>query len=131
MRRTGSARRADGLRVSVEPGFSLLETLVVLAIIAIAAGFISISILNAMKQQDSRVCLTNMLTIEAAKDEYARDHPGQTTIPSVKELAPYFRFGIPRCPGNHETDYANLLDLRSQVSCSVHPENSVKLNAGK
>src|SRR5260221_439159 len=73
----------------------------------------------------------NMVTIEAAKDEYARDHPGATTIPSVTDFAPYFRFGIPRCPDNNGTDYANLLDLKSPVNCSVHPENTAKLNIGK
>jgi prepilin-type N-terminal cleavage/methylation domain-containing protein len=131
MKRTSKGRRPDDLRASIDAGFSLLETLVVLTIVGIAAGFITISILSAMKRQSSRTCLTNMLTIEAAKDEYARDHPGQVTIPTVQDFAPYFRFGIPRCPDNQGTDYANLLDLRNQVSCSVHPENSAKLNAGK
>jgi prepilin-type N-terminal cleavage/methylation domain-containing protein len=124
-------RHADTQNYPADAGFSLIETLVVLAIIALAAGFITISILTAMKQQNSRMCLTNMLTIEAAKDEYARDHPGLATIPSVQDFAPYFRFGIPRCPDDHGTDYVNLLDLHNQVSCPVHPENAAKLNAGK
>jgi prepilin-type N-terminal cleavage/methylation domain-containing protein len=131
MRPTVNARKCRITRLSAKAGFSLVEILVVLAIIAVAAGFIAISILSALKQQNSRVCLTNMLTIEAAKDEYTRDHPGTTAIPNVTEFAPYFRFGIPRCPDNQGTDYANLLDLKNPVSCSVHPENSGKLNAGK
>jgi prepilin-type N-terminal cleavage/methylation domain-containing protein len=112
-------------------GFSLVEVLVVLAIIASTAGFIAISILSALKQQNSRVCLTNMVTIEAAKDEYARDHPGATSVPSAREFAPYFRFGIPRCPDNGGTDYANLLDLGNPVFCSAHPENNGKLKISK
>ncbi|HZC35148.1 MAG TPA: prepilin-type N-terminal cleavage/methylation domain-containing protein [Chthoniobacterales bacterium] len=119
------------VRYGASYGFSLVEILVALAIVAVAAGFIAISILGAMKQQNSRICLTNMLTIEAAKDEFARDHPGATAIPSVADFAPYFRFGIPRCPDNKEVDYNNLLDLKNPVSCSVHPENTGKLNAGK
>jgi prepilin-type N-terminal cleavage/methylation domain-containing protein len=119
------------IRWSAKAGFSLVEVLVVLAIIGFAAGFIAISILSALKQQNSRVCLTNMVTIEAAKDEYARDHPGATTIPSATDFAPYFRFGIPRCPDNRGTDYTQLLDLKNPVVCSVHPENTGKLNIGK
>jgi prepilin-type N-terminal cleavage/methylation domain-containing protein len=118
-------------RLSMTAGFSLVEILVVLAIIAIAAGFVGVSILSALKQQNSRICLTNMVTIEAAKDEYVRDHPGGTTVPSAAVFAPYFRFGIPRCPDNNRNDYANLLDLKNPVSCPVHPENAGKLNIGK
>jgi prepilin-type N-terminal cleavage/methylation domain-containing protein len=124
-------RRHSRVRRPAKAGFSLVEVLVVLAIIGFAAGFIAISILNALKQQNTRVCLTNMVTIEAAKDEYARDHPGATTIPSATDFAPYFRFGIPRCPDNRGTDYTNLLDLKNPVVCSVHPENTGKLNIGK
>jgi prepilin-type N-terminal cleavage/methylation domain-containing protein len=119
------------LRYGAAYGFSLVEILVALAIVAVAAGFIAISILSALKQQNSRICLSNMLTIEAAKDEFARDHPGATTISSAADFAPYFRFGIPTCPDNKGVDYNNLLDLKNPVSCSAHPENSGKLNAGK
>jgi prepilin-type N-terminal cleavage/methylation domain-containing protein len=131
MRPIVNAKRHALVCVSAKAGFSLVELLVVLAIIAFAAGFIAISILSALKQQNGRVCLTNMVTIEAAKDEYARDHPGATTVPSAVDFAPYFRFGIPRCPDNRGTDYANLLDLKDPVVCSVHPENTGKLNIGK
>jgi prepilin-type N-terminal cleavage/methylation domain-containing protein len=131
MRPTVNAKGRCRARLSVRAGFSLVEILVVLAIIAIAAGFVGISILGALKQQNSRICLTNMVTIEAAKDEYARDHPGGTAIPSAADFASYFRFGIPRCPDNNRSDYANLLDLKNPVSCPVHPENVGKLNAGK
>jgi prepilin-type N-terminal cleavage/methylation domain-containing protein len=126
-----NAKSRSRLRWLAKAGFSLVEVLIVLAIIASAAGFITISILGAVKQQNSRICLTNMVTIEAAKDEYARDHPGATMVPSASEFARYFRFGIPRCPDNSGADYANLLDLENPVVCSVHPENTGKLKIGK
>jgi len=131
MRPTIKAKGHCRARLSVSAGFSLVEILVVLAIIAIAAGFVGVSILSVLKQQNSRICLTNMVTIEAAKDEYARDHPGGSAIPSASDFAPYFRFGIPRCPDHNRSDYANLLDLKNPVSCPMHPENAGKLNTGK
>ena len=131
MKPTVNPLKGCSTRLSADAGFSLVEILVVLAIIAIAAGFIAISVLGALKQQNSRTCLTNMLTIEAAKDEYARDHPGAIAIPSITDFASYFRFGIPRCPDNRGTDYSNLLDLKNPVGCSIHPENSAKLSVGK
>jgi prepilin-type N-terminal cleavage/methylation domain-containing protein len=98
-------------------GLSLIEILVVLTIIAALAALITTSVMSALQQQNARVCQNNMLTIEAAKDEYIRDHPGATSIDKTA-FAQYFRFGIPKCPdgGNY-----NFLDsLTQQVSCSKH-----------
>jgi prepilin-type N-terminal cleavage/methylation domain-containing protein len=119
MRLTGRGLRAAKSRHSIE-GFSLVELLVVLAIIAAASTMITTAVVRALQQQDQRACLTNMLTIEAAKDEYVRDHPGATSIPDIATFRPYFRFGIPRCPNNPNSDYVNLLDLTKPVICSVH-----------
>jgi prepilin-type N-terminal cleavage/methylation domain-containing protein len=109
-------------------GLSLIEMLVVVAIIAAIAALITTSVMSALQQQNQRVCLNNMLTIEAAKDEYIRDHPGATSIdPSAFQQ--YFRFGIPRCPDNQNRDYQNLYNLTQQVYCTAHPENQQKLSA--
>ena len=110
-------------------GFSLIEMLVVVAIITAIAALITTSVMSALQQQNQRVCLNNMLTIEAAKDEYIRDHPGATSIPSNQDFQPYFRFGIPQCPDNQGHDYVNLRNLAQQVYCTKHPENQQKLSA--
>jgi prepilin-type N-terminal cleavage/methylation domain-containing protein len=104
-------------------GLSLIELLVVLTIIAFIAALITTSVLSALSQQNQRVCLNNMLTIEAAKDEYLRDHPGATSIPSRDAFQPYFRFGIPTCPDGGT--YNNLLSLNQPVTCTFHTTNSV------
>lgn len=98
-------------------GLSLIEILVVLTIIAAIAALITTSVMSALQQQDKRVCQNNMLTIEAAKDEYIRDHPGATSI-DVTAFQQYFRFGIPRCPDGGT--YQNLYALTQQVSCTIH-----------
>lgn len=104
-------------------GLSLIELLVVITIIALVSALITTSVLSALNQQNQRVCLNNMLTIEAAKDEYLRDHPGATSIASISDFQPYFRFGIPTCPdGGH---YNNLLSLTQPVTCTYHTANSV------
>ena len=140
MKRTARANRAcivqecrrirERLRLGVNgtTGLTLIELLVVLVIVAAVSTLITTSVISALKQQNQRTCLTNMLTIEAAKDEYVRDHPGATSIPSIAAFQPYFRFGIPRCPDNLNNDYFNLLSLTEPVMCTVHPENQAKLS---
>ena len=91
--------------------------LVVVAIIAAIAALITTSVMSALQQQNARVCQNNMLTIEAAKDEYIRDHPGATSI-DPNAFQQYFRFGIPKCPDGGT--YQNLDNLTKQVSCNIH-----------
>jgi prepilin-type N-terminal cleavage/methylation domain-containing protein len=98
-------------------GLTLIELLVVLMIIAAISALITTSVLSALNQQNQRICFNNMLTIEAAKDEYIRDHPGATTIDQTA-FQQYFRFGIPTCPDRGV--YNNLYNLTEQVSCSFH-----------
>jgi len=107
-------------RAGVRPyrlGFSLIEMLVVVTIIAAVAALITTAVMSALQQQNARVCQNNMLTIEAAKDEYIRDHPGATNI-DMNAFTQYFRFGIPKCPDGGT--YNNLYVLSQQVNCSRH-----------
>jgi prepilin-type N-terminal cleavage/methylation domain-containing protein len=99
-------------------GFSLIEMLVVVTIIAAIAALITTAVMSALQQQNVRICQNNMLTIEAAKDEYIRDHPGATSI-DENAFTQYFRFGIPKCPdgGSYQQ---NLYSLTQPVSCSYH-----------
>jgi type II secretory pathway pseudopilin PulG len=99
---------------------TLVELLVVLAIIAAAAGVVTFAVANTLKKQQAKVCLTNMLMIEAAKDEYARDHPGATQISEDAEFRKYLRFGVPRCPVNANEDYHDWNTLGTRVSCRIH-----------
>jgi prepilin-type N-terminal cleavage/methylation domain-containing protein len=86
----GSYFRGFYLKSRRSAGMTLVELLVVLAIIAAVAGVVTFSIATTLKKQQAKQCLTNMLMIEAAKDEYARDHPGATQINDDAEFKKYF-----------------------------------------
>ena len=101
-------------------GMTLAELLVVLAILATVAGAVTFAVANALKKQQAKACLTNMLMIEAAKDEYARDHPGLTAVGDDLEFRRYFRFGVPRCPVNPNEEYQNWNALGAHVFCKIH-----------
>jgi len=45
-------------------GMTLAELLVVLAILATVAGAVTFAVANALKKQQAKACLTNMLMIE-------------------------------------------------------------------
>ena len=78
--------RAGGSRPeTAQSALSLVELLVVLAITAAVAGVVTTAVLRTLAQQEEKQCLTNMLLIEAAKDEYARDHPNDSA-PNAEQL---------------------------------------------
>ena len=101
-------------------GMTLVELVVVVAILAAVAGAVTIAVVSTLKKEQSKACLANLLIIEAAKDEYARDHPGATQVDDPTEFVKYFRFGVPRCPVNPNEDYQGWDDLHAHASCRIH-----------
>lgn len=106
---------------------TLVELLVVLAIVAAISGAVTFAISKTLQEQQQKEGLTNMLMVEAAKDEYARDHAGQPM--DQGKFRKYFRFKIPTCPANPNQPYENLFDLNAPVVCRIHPQNSQLLNS--
>ena len=125
--RTVMPGQASRRKRRAERAFSLVEMLVVLAIIGTLASVVTLAVTRAMDGQEEKQCLDNMVLIEAAKDEYVRDHPGATAVDPA-EFRRYFRFGIPRCPRDPNADYPNWDDLNASVTCPMHPANAPKLN---
>ena len=100
-------------------GMTLMELLVVLAIIAAVAGIVTFSVSNTLKRQQAKTCLTNMLMIEAAKDEFVRDHPDALSG-NADQIANYLRFGLPKCPANPNGVYNNWNSIGQETSCPIH-----------
>ena len=100
-------------------GMTLVELLVVLAIIAVVAGIVTFSVSNTLKRQQAKTCLTNMLMIEAAKDEFVLDHPDALSG-NADQIANYLRFGLPKCPANPNGVYNNWNSIGQETSCPIH-----------
>jgi prepilin-type N-terminal cleavage/methylation domain-containing protein len=100
--------------------FTLLETLVVVAVCAMVAAGVSLGVTNAINDSKGRQCSANLATIEGAKDEFSRDNPG-VALTSLDQLKPYLRYGVPTCPAGGV--YANVLDLSVRCTCSLGADN--------
>src|SRR4051812_36607124 len=75
-------------------GFTLVEIMIVVAIIALLAAIAVPSFLRARKRSQATATLETMRMIDAAKDQYAIENgksPGIT--PSGSDLAPYIKTG--------------------------------------
>ena len=96
--------------------FTLIETLIVLAIVSIVAAGITLGVTQAISDSKGRQCSTNLAIIEGAKDEFSRDRPG-VALTSVDQLLPYLRYGLPTCPAGGT--YEHILDLNQRCTCSL------------
>ena len=105
----------------IEPGFTLIETLLVLVVFAVIAASVTLGVTQAINDSKGKECSTNLATIEGAKDEFARDNPG-VALTSVDQLKPYLRYGLPTCPAGGT--YEHVLDLNQPCTCSLRTDKN-------
>lgn len=115
------------LKKNENDGFTLVEIMVVLAIIALVATFTVPGYLLAQKKQLGHACRDNLMAIEQAKRDYITDNAG--ALPPADENDPngirryLFNGVLPTCPAGGA--YENTTDPRVRCTC---PNN---FSAGK
>ena len=97
-------------------GFTLLELLIVVALIAILTALAVPGFRRYLESSRGQRCSANILLLENAKDAFVIDNPGQA-VPSNAALLPYLKFGMPKCPSGGT--YSKITDRYSRVSCSA------------
>src|SRR4051812_14817863 len=75
-------------------GFTLVEIMIVVAIIALLAAIAVPSFLRARKRSQATTTLETLRMIDGAKDQYALENAkGPTIKPGNKDMAPYVKSG--------------------------------------
>jgi prepilin-type N-terminal cleavage/methylation domain-containing protein len=75
-------------------GFTLVEIMIVVAIIALLAAIAVPSFLRARKRSQGTSSLETLRIVDAAKDQYAIENgKGPTISPNPTDLAPYVKSG--------------------------------------
>src|SRR3954469_6128855 len=75
-------------------GFTLVEIMIVVAIIALLAAIAVPSFLRARKRSQATATLETLRMIDGAKDQYALENAkASTTVPGPTDLAPYVKSG--------------------------------------
>src|SRR3954463_5643178 len=75
-------------------GFTLVEIMIVVAIIALLAAIAVPSFLRARKRSQATATLETLRMIDGAKDQYALENAKASTVtPGPTDLAPYVKSG--------------------------------------
>jgi prepilin-type N-terminal cleavage/methylation domain-containing protein len=85
------------LRDRENAGFTLMEIMIVVAIIGLLTAIIYPAYFNARDRSITSSCLNTLRKITDAKEQYALDH--NNAAPDLPDLAPTYIQRMPVCPG--------------------------------
>ena len=106
-------------------GFTLVEIMIVVAIIGLLASIAIASYTNARGTTQANACINNMHQIDGAVTEWALENGKKTGDPApslTADLTPYIKLdangNIPTCPVGGTYDMGQVGTV-PQVTCSV------------
>ena len=118
----------------VQAGFTLIELMIVIAIIGILAGILVPNYVKARAQGIATACKSNLKTISTVLEMYAHDNAGRYPT-ALASLNPTYLKVVPTCPSVGATSvYINGFTSRSQpdgytVMCSGTNHSGVGYSA--
>jgi len=106
-------------------GFTLVEIMIVVAIIGLLAAIAIPSFVKARNQSQQNACINNLRIIDAGKEQYALEaHLGSGSVASTGVDSYIKGNTTPVCPGGGIYTYQ---DLQVQPSCDVTVPTSHRL----
>lgn len=102
---------------SARGGFTLIEIMIVVAIIGLLAAIAIPNYTKARERVRMNVCICNLKQIEGAKEQWALEKKAGAGSPSnEKEINEYIKGGLPKCPSSGTYTYG---PVDSAPICSV------------
>lgn len=91
-------------------GFTLIELMIVIAIIAILAAVLVPNFIRARAQGQLTACEANLRTIATSMEMYSVDYDGHYP-PAISQLTPNYLKTMPECPAAGTTTYVAQYDV--------------------
>ena len=87
------------IKTSRKAGFTLVEIMIVVAIIGLLAAIAIPNFVKARTTAQTTACITNLRQIDGAKEQWALEQKKATDDPCTPaNVAPYIKSGMPTCP---------------------------------
>src|ERR1700734_3772572 len=108
-------------KVNRKAGFTLVEIMIVVAIIGLLAAIAIPNFVKARTTSQQNACINNLRLIDAAKQQWALENRKQSTdTPTMKDLQPFLGRGangeLPVCPAGGEYTVGSVGE---KPTCSI------------
>ena len=93
-------------------GFTLVEIMIVVAIIAMLAAIVIPSFMKSRTESKKSACINNLRLIDPAKQMWATSTGAlETATPANADIEAYLRNGAPTCPAGGTYTYESMATL--------------------